>query len=260
MVPVQQKQKLSEGTYAIKLKAPLIAKHIAPGQYVSVQKDPDSEKMPIYVTDAKGDIITLVVTDHGPNQDLTKLKKGDKVHSCCGPMGKPFAVNEFGNVIIIADQDTIGPAFYFGKAFKSMNNRVYFIARYKNKKSRFWEKKLGSSFDKWFLLNEKEEITDSIIKELNNLLRKKHIKLVLALCDLSLMGNISHLTELRSSLYCSLLPLVTDAPALCSDCRIGLGGDTKLTCVDGPLFNGHRIDWTHIVIKTATEEQLAESP
>jgi len=256
VVPLQQKQKLSEGTYSIKVAAPKVAKCIVPGQYLSVQITPDSEHIPLYVTETRNGIVSFVVTQDGPGAELTKLKKGDKIHSLCGPLGKPFAMNEFGNVIIVADNDNIGPAFFFGKAFRKAGNRVYLIARFKNKKARFWEKRLSQSFDKWTLLNAKEEVNDSIIKELSNLLRKKNIKLTIGLCDLSLMGTISHLTELRSSLYCSLLPLIKNAPGLCSECRIRLGNDTKLSCVDGPLFNGHRINWSHIDTKHKTEEQI----
>jgi len=259
VVEIYQKQKLADGSYLIKVKAPEVAKKTSPGQYISLQRDSESPRLPLFITETKNGIISFMANEDSPSGALIKLKKGDKFQSFCGPLGKPFTINEFGNVIILADEDRIGPAFFFGKKFKQAGNRVYFIGRYKNKKARFWEKKLSQSFDKWFLLNKKEEMRDSMLKELNNLLRKKHIKLTIALCDLELMDRISHLTQLRSSFYCSLLPLVGDAPGLCISSRVNLNGETKLPCIDGPLFNGHRINWAQFRVRyLKSQEQLVD--
>lgn len=262
MPAISQKQKLAEDFYLLKIKAPAITKYAQPGHYVSIQKDPSSKKHSLFITNAQKGELQLVVDATGPAGELTKLKKGDSLHSLCGPLGKSFAINEFGNVIILAEGDGIGPAYFFGQAFKKAGNRVYFISRYPTKKSRFWEKKLSKSFDKWFLVSKKKETTNGIIKELNNLLRKKHVKLTLALCDLSLMEDICHLTKLRSALYCSTLSLVSNGPALCTDCRVGLTGSTKLSCVDGPLFNGHRVEWREVIYrhqKNITQEIVVEN-
>jgi len=249
-VPViSQKQKLAEDVYVIKVKAPELAKRAQPGHYVTIQISADSPKYSLLITNAEKTMVSFVVQASGQYGELTKLKKGDALHSFCGPLGKSLAINELGNVIIIAEHAGLGPAFFFGKAFKQAGNRVYFISRYPHKKSRFWEKKLSKSFDKWFLLTKKKEINDSILKELNNLLRKKHVKLTLALCNLDLMPAIVHSTKLRSALYCSLLPMVTDGPATCPDCRVGMAGSTKLPCIDGPIFNGHRIEWKEVIAK-----------
>ncbi len=246
---VQQKQKLAEGTHLLKIKAPGITKQIHPGQYICLRKDKDGPRLHAYPTSTEGGVLSFVFTEDGPCGELTKLKKGEEISVCCGPLGKPFAINEYGNVVIVADGDGIGASLPLGKALKAAGNRVYFIGRYPSKKAKFWEGKLSDSFDKWALVIKREDNNDPLLKEFNSLLRRKHVKLALAMCDLATMPILTHLTELRSSLYCSLLGLVTDGPGLCTQCRVSLGGDTKLPCVDGPLVNAHRINWDEIIAR-----------
>jgi ferredoxin--NADP+ reductase len=41
----------------------------------------------------------------------------------------------------------------------------------------------------------------------------------------------------------SLNPIMVDGTGMCGACRVEVGGETKLACVDGPDFDGHQVDW-----------------
>ena len=41
----------------------------------------------------------------------------------------------------------------------------------------------------------------------------------------------------------SLNSVMVDGTGMCGGCRVEIGGQTKFTCVDGPEFDGHLVDW-----------------
>jgi len=41
----------------------------------------------------------------------------------------------------------------------------------------------------------------------------------------------------------SLNALMVDATGMCGCCRVDVGGQTKFSCVDGPEFDAHEVDW-----------------
>ena len=46
-----------------------------------------------------------------------------------------------------------------------------------------------------------------------------------------------------SLLVVSMSPIMVDGTGMCGGCRLTVGGETKFACVDGPDFDGHKVDW-----------------
>ena len=41
----------------------------------------------------------------------------------------------------------------------------------------------------------------------------------------------------------SMSPIMVDGTGMCGGCRLSVGGEMKFACVDGPDFDGHKVDW-----------------
>ena len=41
----------------------------------------------------------------------------------------------------------------------------------------------------------------------------------------------------------SMSPIMIDGTGMCGGCRLSVGGEMKFACVDGPDFDGHKVDW-----------------
>ena len=41
----------------------------------------------------------------------------------------------------------------------------------------------------------------------------------------------------------SMSPIMIDGTGMCGGCRLTVGGETKFACVDGPDFDGQKVDW-----------------
>ena len=44
----------------------------------------------------------------------------------------------------------------------------------------------------------------------------------------------------------SLNAIMVDGTGMCGCCRVSVGGETKFACVDGPEFDGHKVDFEEL--------------
>ena len=47
----------------------------------------------------------------------------------------------------------------------------------------------------------------------------------------------------------SLNTIMIDGTGMCGGCRVSVGGETKFVCVDGPEFDGSKVDWDNMMMR-----------
>ena len=47
----------------------------------------------------------------------------------------------------------------------------------------------------------------------------------------------------------SLNTIMIDGTGMCGGCRVTVGGETKFVCVDGPEFDGHKVDFDNMMMR-----------
>jgi ferredoxin--NADP+ reductase len=68
-----------------------------------------------------------------------------------------------------------------------------------------------------------------------------------------MMKVISNLTKPYGiKTLVSLNPIMLDATGMCGVCRVKVGGEIKLACVDGPEFDGHLVDFDLLMARQRT--------
>ena len=58
----------------------------------------------------------------------------------------------------------------------------------------------------------------------------------------------------------SLAPLMVDGTGMCGACRVTVGGKVKFACVDGPSFDGLKVDFDELTLRSRAyryEERVA---
>ena len=75
---------------------------------------------------------------------------------------------------------------------------------------------------------------------------------VLAIGPIPMMKFVS-LTTLPFGVHTSvsLNPIMVDGTGMCGGCRVTVGGETKFACVDGPEFDGHKVDFAELMKRNA---------
>ena len=65
-----------------------------------------------------------------------------------------------------------------------------------------------------------------------------------AIGPMIMMKFVCKLTkELDIPTIVSLNPIMVDGTGMCGACRVTVGGEVKFACVDGPEFDGHKVDF-----------------
>jgi hypothetical protein len=47
----------------------------------------------------------------------------------------------------------------------------------------------------------------------------------------------------------SLNPIMVDGTGMCGGCRVKIGDEVKFACVDGPDFDGHKVDFNDLMMR-----------
>ena len=45
---------------------------------------------------------------------------------------------------------------------------------------------------------------------------------------------------------------MVDGTGMCGGCRVTVGGEVKFACVDGPEFDGHKVDFAELMSRNST--------
>ena len=96
---------------------------------------------------------------------------------------------------------------------------------------------------------------------LKQLLEKDDIKLVFAIGPVPMMKFVSAMTkEYNVKTLVSLNAIMVDGTGMCGCCRVSVGDRTRFACVDGPEFDGHKVDFDELGKRLqAYGEQEAEA-
>ena len=252
MFEIIKKEKLSEKINLYEVKAPRVARKCRPGQFVIVRIVEDCERIPLTIADfnRKAETITLVVQEVGfSTERMGKLKIGDTILDLAGPLGQPSHITQAKTVLMVAGGLGIAPIFPIARAFKEAGNKVISIIGSKSKDLLFWQEKMQNISDELLIatddgtLGHKGFVTE-LVKEVLN---KEKIDLVLAIGPGVMMYAVVKIVPEDIQMVVSLNTLMVDGTGMCGGCRVTVGGETKFTCVDGPEFDGHKIDFAEFL-------------
>lgn len=264
---VLRKEKLAETVTLLEIESPLIAAAAKAGQFVVVRPNEYAERIPLTISDAdpaKGSITIIVQTVGRTTTEIGLIEQGDSLPDVVGPLGTPTEIENFGNVVCIGGG--VGIAFLrpIVAALRDAGNEVTTILGARDKSLLILEDEMrnistsllvttdnGSHGVKGFVTTALHEIIDS----------GKQLGAVFAIGPMPMMRAVSELTRPYGiKTIVSLDPIMIDGTGMCGGCRVTVGGETKFTCVDGPDFDAHQVDWDELKSRKlayAEEERLA---
>ncbi len=250
MAKILKKEVLGPGIKRFEVEAPDIARKALPGQFVVLRINEPGERIPLTIGDlrpAEG-VVVIVFQEVGKSTKLLgTLKKGDSILDFTGPLGKPSEVEKFGTVVCVAGGVGTPEVFPLARALKQAGNKVISILGFRNKDLILMEAEMRTVSDELIVTTDdgsngnKGFVTDAL-KQLIE--RGEKIDRVLAVGPVIMMKMVSKLTEPHAiPTIVSLNPIMLDGTGMCGACRVEVGGETKLACVDGPEFDGHKVDF-----------------
>lgn len=180
---------------------------------------------------------------------MGRLNAGDSLYALVGPLGHPAEIKNYGKVILAGGGVGIAEIYPVAKALKQEGNQVVSILGARTKELLILEEELKKLSTQSYVTTDdgsygKKGFTTDILAEL--LTREKY-NLVYAVGPIPMMKKVSEVTKsFKVKTVVSLNALMVDATGMCGCCRIDVGGETKFTCVDGPEFDGHLVNWEEL--------------
>ena len=250
MYKILLKQGLTPNIHLFKVAAPGVAKKAQAGQFVVVRIDEKGERIPLTIADwdEKEGSVTLVVMEVGTTSArMALLEAGDSLADFVGPLGVPTHVEKFGTVVCVAGGVGVAPIAPIARALKRAGNKIISILGARSKDLLFWEDVLRNVSDQLIVTTDdgsygRKGLVTEPLKEL--LESGEKIDRVVAIGPSIMMKFCARTTEpFGVKTIVSLNPIMVDGTGMCGCCRVSVGGVTKFTCVDGPDFDGHQVDW-----------------
>lgn len=259
MFNILERQTLGPKIQFALLDAPMIAKKAEAGQFVIVRSTDKGERVPLTIADydRKAGTVSLVFQELGKTtHQLGKLKKGDKLLDLLGPQGNPTEIENFGNVVVIGGGIGIAPVYPLARRLKEAGNHVTSIIGYRSKEHVFWEDKMKSVSDRLIVATNdgsygKKGFVTDMLKELID--GKEKIARIFAIGPAVMMKAVTDMTRAPGiKTIVSLNSLMVCGMGMCGACRVTVDHKTKFTCMDGPDFDGHQVDFEELMKRLDT--------
>ena len=250
MYKILLREDLVPDIHLFKVEAPAVARKAQAGQFVVIMVDEKGERIPLTVADwdAEEGSVTIVFMEVGTTtRKLATLNSGDSIPNFIGPLGLPAHIEKFGTVVCVGGGVGVAPITPIARALRNAGNKVLSILGARTKDLLFWEDRLRSVSDELIVTTDdgsyaRKGVVTVPLKEL--LESGEKIDRVVAIGPSIMMKFCAKTTEpFGVKTIVSLNPIMVDGTGMCGCCRVSVGGVTKFTCVDGPDFDGHQVDW-----------------
>jgi NAD(P)H-flavin reductase len=262
------REDLSPATFLLEVRHPLMAKAARPGQFVIVMSHAEGERIPLTIADfdrARG-TVTLVIQAVGKTtREMQQgCTVGSTLYGLVGPMGVPSPIGHARKVVCVGGGLGVAPIYPQARGFKEAGAYVIGVLGFRSKDLVFWEDKFRSCCDELILCTDdgsagiKGLVTEGIRQAI-----EKHADIdeVVAIGPPVMMKGCAEATRPHGiRTLVSLNPIMVDGTGMCGGCRVKIGDEVKFACVDGPDFDGHKVDFDDLMTRLRRykqEEQVA---
>jgi len=254
MFTIIEKKLIAPGVTLAKIAAPKIARKRKAGQFVILRFYEKGERIPLTIADADPVEGTITIISQRAGKSTTyfeDMPKEEGVIDVVGPLGRPTHIDRFGHVVFLGGGIGIAPVHPIAQAMKAKGNRVTSILGGRTKDFVILEDWMRKVSDDVHVTTDdgsygtKGFVTD-VLRELAE--DGGRFDLAVAIGPVPMMRAAVNLTrELGIPTVVSLNAIMVDGTGMCGACRVTVDGATKFTCVDGPEFDGHKVDFDELM-------------
>jgi ferredoxin/flavodoxin---NADP+ reductase len=191
--------------------------------------------------------ITIIYSVVGRSTALfSELREGDSYRDVVGPLGRPSQLEKAGTTVCIGGGAGVAVIYPIARALKGLGNKVICILGARTKERLILEKEMEAVSDEFLVCTDdgshgrKGLVTDL----LQEVFARETLQLVVGIGPVPMMKRICEITKPYGiKTQVSLNPIMIDGTGMCGSCRVVVDGETRFACVDGPEFDGHKVDF-----------------
>ncbi len=274
MYPILEKRRLAEGIFLMKVLAPRVARAARPGQFVIVRADERGERIPLTIADfdAAAGSVTIVTQAIGVStRKICALERGEALADFAGPLGHP---SEFVSLpeeelrkrryLFIGGGVGTAPVYPQVKWLHERGIGADVIIGAKNREMLICTDEMRAVADRLYIATDDgsagfkglvTQLFEQIVAEGN---RYDECVAIGPMVMMKFVALTTRKYDLKTTV--SLNALMVDGTGMCGACRVSVGGRTRFTCVDGPEFDAHQVDFDEAMRRQGmyrTQEQRA---
>ncbi len=258
MFKIVCKRELNPSVTLMEIEAPFIAKKAKAGQFIIFRIDEQGERVPLTIAgyNRERGTVTIIFQKVGfATIALGALNEGDYIRDFVGPLGKPTPVEGKKKVCVVGGGVGCAIALPSARAFKEAGAEVTVIVGFRSKDIVILEEEFKAVADNFILMTDDGSYGRHglVTAPLQELLEQGEVfDEVLAIGPIPMMKFVCKTTEpFGVNTSVSLNPIMVDGTGMCGGCRVTVGGEIKFACVDGPEFDGHKVDFAELMSRNS---------
>ena len=247
-----EKREIVPNMHFFKIRAPQVASFAQPGQFVILMARETSERSPFTLVDWDGEegSISLVIEEVGrSSRELASLKAGDRIAHVSGPLGMPLAIERKGTVLLGGGCYGIGAIYPLARALRAVGNRVICAIEASSSYLLYRQAELSAVCDELILATKDGSVglRGGVQEVLAYVAKGEQIDQFIAIGCTFMMRMATEVSRtLGIPTLVALNPIMVDGTGMCGACRVSVGDTTRFACIDGPIFDGHGVDWDEL--------------
>ena len=257
MSKILKAEQLSANVYLKVVYAPRVAKTCEPGQFIIVRLDEVSERIPLTICDydRENGTVTIVFQPVGAStQKMVDLKEGDYFADFVGPLGCPseLVTDDLEEVkkkkiLFVAGGVGTAPVYPQVKWLHEHGIDADVIVGAKTKDLLIFEEDMRKVAGNLYICTDDGSygFSGMVTGMIEKLVEEgKQYDLCVAIGPMIMMKFACLTTKkLNIPTIVSMNPIMVDGTGMCGACRVIVGDEVKFACVDGPEFDGHKVDF-----------------
>ncbi len=258
MYKIVKKEYLNPTVCKMVISAPLIAKKAHPGQFVIVRSLEDSERIPLTISDynaAEGTVTIIFQLVGQGTMELANLEENDSICDFAGPLGKPSHLDGLKKVAVVGGGVGCAIAYPVAKKLRENGCEVHSIVGFRNKDLVILQDEFEAVSDRLVIMTDDGSYGEKglVTNALEKLIDEGNIyDEVIAIGPLIMMKFVCKTTEKYNiKTTVSMNPIMIDGTGMCGGCRLTVDGKTQFACVDGPDFDGHKVDFDEAISRSS---------
>ena len=254
MFEILEKRFLNDTVCEMQINAPLVAKKAEPGQFIILRTDEDGERIPLTIAgfDRKKGTVKIIFQVVGSTTEILKHKNvGDHLKDFVGPLGNATETEGVNNVCVVGGGVGCAIAMPVAEKFAKDKANVTSIIGFRNKDLVILEDEFKKASNELVVMTDDGSYgrQGNVCVPLEEMLASgKKFDKIFAIGPLIMMKFVVE-TAKKYNVPCmvSMNPIMIDGTGMCGGCRLSVDGQMKFACVDGPDFDGYKVDFDEMM-------------
>jgi homotetrameric NADPH-dependent glutamate synthase len=253
---IVKREQFGPATFLWEVEAPAVARAARPGHFLMVRVDETGERIPLTVADfdaARGTVTVVVQAVGKTTRQMMSLPEGAALLDFVGPLGLPSHIGCPGKVVLVGGGLGVAPVYPQLRAYKMGGNITLSIVGFRSKELMFWEDRFRRYSDELHVTTDdgsygtKGLVTNALARVLE---AHPDVREVVAIGPLVMMRACAETTRpLGIRTMVSLNSIMVDGTGMCGSCRVTVDSVMRFACVDGPDFDGHKVDFEELMLR-----------